>query len=138
MTVTLGCDTDAGKMRKLSRTDRHNHYCQKLGWLTWQHVSVRMRITMKVYLGAPLLGLQLLRRGGLGGYVVLDLCVGHRVGGVELERRGKSSAHLCSRAVCEMAGTGSTLLALLLDRVRASTLSYWSKFLRFCRLAISP
>ena len=53
-------------------------------------------------------------------------------------RRGKSSAHLCSRAVCEMAGTGSTLLALLLDRVRASTLSYWSKFLRFCRLAISP
>ena len=138
MTVTLGCDTDAWKMRKLSRTDRHNQYCQKLAWLTWLHVSVRMRITMKVYLGAPLLGLQLLCRGGLGGYVVLDLGVRHGVGGVELERRGKSSAHLCSRAVCEMAGTGSTLQAFPLDRVLASAPSYWTKFLRICRLVLSP
>ena len=81
----VGYDTDSWKMRKLSRSVRHNHYCQKLAWLTWLHVSVRMRITMKVYLGAPLLGLQLLRRGGLGGYVVLDLGVGHGVGGVELD-----------------------------------------------------
>ena len=96
--MTLGCDTDAGKMRKLSRTDRHNHYCQKLGWLTWQHVSVRMRITMKVYLGAPLLGLQLLRRGGLGGYVVLDLGVRHGVGGVELLVGGEGSLLLTCAA----------------------------------------
>ena len=81
----VGYDTDSWKMRKLSRSVRHNHYCQKLAWLTWLHVSVRMRITMKVYLGAPLLGLQLLRRGGLGGYVVLDLGVRHGVGGVELD-----------------------------------------------------
>ena len=40
---------------------------------------------MKVYLGAPLLGLQLLCRRGLGGYVVLDLGVRHGVGGVELD-----------------------------------------------------
>merc|ERR1712209_390978 len=37
-----------------------------------------------VVLCAPLLGLQLLGRGGLGGYVVLDLGVRHGVGGVEL------------------------------------------------------
>ena len=132
----LGYDTDSWKMRKLSRSVRHNHYCQKLAWLTWMHV--RMGITMKVYLCTSLLGLQLLCGGGLGSYVVLDLGVGHRVGGVELERRGKSSAHLCSRAVCEMAGTGSTLLAFPLDRVLASKLSYWTDFLRICRLVLSP
>ena len=53
-------------------------------------------------------------------------------------RRGKSSAHLCSRAVCEMAGTGSTLQAFPLDRVLASKPSYWTKFLRICRLVWSP
>ena len=88
---------------------------------------------MKVYLGAPLLGLQLLGGGGLGGHVVLDLGVRHCVGVVELERSGKSSAHLCSRAVCEMAGTGSTLQPFPLDRVLASKLSYWTKILRICR-----
>ena len=93
---------------------------------------------MKVYLGAPLLGLQLLCRGGLGGYVVLDLGVRHRVGGVELERRGKSSAQLCSRAVCEMAGTRSTRQPFPLDRGLASKRSYWTKFLRICRLVLSP
>ena len=92
----LGYDTDSWKMRKLSRSVRHNHYCQKLAWLTWMHVQ--MGITMKVYLCAPLLGLQLLGRGGLGGYVVLDLGVRHGVGGVELLVGGEGSLLLTCAA----------------------------------------
>ena len=71
-------------MRQLSQIDEHNHHRQRRTWLAWPHVSVQTGITMKVYLCAPLLGLQLLGRGGLGGYVVLDLGVRHGVGGVEL------------------------------------------------------
>ena len=85
-------------MRQLSQIDEHNHYRQRRTWLAWPHVSVQTGITMKVYLCAPLLGLQLLGRGGLGGYVVLDLGVRHGVGGVELLVGGEGSLLLTCAA----------------------------------------